>query len=87
MTTATVDSCCVDVDIAGHLARIRGEFLEMPGLRLTLAQARRLLGLDQEVCRCLLEMLVDLKFLQRTPGGTYGLVSSDWSRVAGGRPY
>ena len=29
------------------LGRIRGEYLEMPGLKLTLAQAQRLWGLDQ----------------------------------------
>ena len=28
--------------------RVRGEFLEMPGLRLTRAQAQRLWGLDEE---------------------------------------
>lgn len=28
--------------------RVRGEFLEMPGLRLTMPQARRLWGLEEE---------------------------------------
>jgi len=32
------------------LRRVQGEFLEMPGLRLTGAQARRLWGLDADVC-------------------------------------
>ena len=31
------------------LRRVQGEFLEMPGLRLTGAQARRLWGLDQVI--------------------------------------
>lgn len=87
MTTATVDPCCVAVDVAGQLARIKGEFLEMPGLRLTLAQARRLWGLDGDVCRCLLDMLVEVKFLHRKPDGTYGLASSDWSQFARRSPY
>ena len=34
------------------LQRIQGEFVEMPGLRLTAAQAQRLWGLDRDVCDC-----------------------------------
>jgi hypothetical protein len=87
MTTATVDCLCVDVNVTGRLARIKGEFLEMPGLRLTLAQAQRLWGLDRDVCRCLLDRLVDSRFLQRKADETYGLVSSDWSQITGRNPY
>ncbi len=47
------------------LQRVRGEFLEMPGLRLTFQQARRLWGLDEETCGCLLDMLVVSGFLVR----------------------
>ena len=47
------------------LRRARGEFLEMPGLRLTFQQARRLWGLDEETCTCLLDALVDSGFLAR----------------------
>ena len=36
------------------LRRVQGEFLEMPGLRLTQTQARKLWGLDPEVCDALL---------------------------------
>ena len=32
------------------LRRVQGEFLEMPGLRLTQAQARRLWGLEASAC-------------------------------------
>ncbi len=32
------------------LRRIQGEFIEMPGLRLTPAQAQRLWGLERAVC-------------------------------------
>ena len=45
------------------LQRACGEFLEMPGLRLTCLQAQRLWGLDEPTCRELLEYLVDAKFL------------------------
>ncbi len=45
------------------LQRIRGEYLEMPGLHLTLDQARRLWALDLTTCQSLLDALVDAKFL------------------------
>jgi hypothetical protein len=53
------------------LRRVQGEFLEMPGLRLTEAQARRLWGLDAGVCEALLTALVDAKFLFRTRDGAF----------------
>ena len=48
------------------LRRVQGEFIEMPGLRLTPAQAQRLWGLDRMACDTLLGALVDAKFLFRT---------------------
>jgi hypothetical protein len=53
------------------LRRVQGEFLEMPGLRLTEAQARRLWGLDAASCDALLGALVDAKFLFRTRDGAF----------------
>ena len=53
------------------LQRIQGEFVEMPGLCLTTAQAQRLWGLDREVCSALLGALVDAKFLSRTREGSF----------------
>ena len=53
------------------LQRIQGEFLEMPGLRLTSAQARRLWGLERDVCDALLGALVDVKFLSQTRDGAF----------------
>src|SRR6266850_5126959 len=53
------------------LRRVQGEFLEMPGLRLTEAQARRLWGLDAASCGALLGILVDAKFLFRTRDGAF----------------
>jgi len=53
------------------LQRVQGEFLEMPGLRLSESQARRLWGLDAEQCRALLGALVDAKFLFRTGDGAF----------------
>jgi len=53
------------------IRRVQGEFLEMPGLRLTPAQARRLWGLDAASCDALLVALVDAKFLFRTRDGAF----------------
>jgi hypothetical protein len=53
------------------LVRARGEFSEMPGLRLTEPQAQRLWGLDAAACRALLRDLVDSQFLFRTRDGAF----------------
>jgi hypothetical protein len=53
------------------LQRIRGEFLEMPGLRLTEAQARRLWALDAATCSAMLAELVESGFLYRTRDGAF----------------
>jgi hypothetical protein len=61
------------------LRRVQGEYTEMPGLRLTLAQAQRLWGLDRTACDALLGALVDAKFLSRTRDGAF--VRSDQVRT------
>jgi hypothetical protein len=53
------------------LRRVQGEFIEMPGLRLTQPQARRLWGMDQASCDALLDALVEAKFLFRTRDGAF----------------
>ena len=53
------------------LRRVRGEYLEMPGLRLTPQQAQRLWGLDRASCDTLLGALVDAKFLFQTRDGAF----------------
>ena len=40
------------------LQRVSGEFQEMPGMRLTTAQARRLFGLRADVCQRILATLI-----------------------------
>ncbi len=50
--------------------RVRSEFIEMPGLQLTLPQAARLWGLDQAASRRVIDALVELAFLRWTPRGT-----------------
>ena len=53
------------------LRRVQGEFMEMPGLQLTEAQARRLWGLDEASCGALLGALIDAQFLFRTRSGAF----------------
>lgn len=60
------------------LQRIQGEFVEMPGLRLTAPQAQRLWGLERDVCDALLGALVDAKFLSQTRDGAF--VRTDGAR-------
>jgi hypothetical protein len=50
--------------------RVRSEFIEMPGLQLTLPQAARLWGMDATACRHVIDALVEASFLRWTPGGT-----------------
>ena len=45
--------------------RVRAEFLEMPGLRLTMSQAARLWGMDDETCRRVVDVLVTNSILRR----------------------
>ncbi len=54
------------------LARIRAEYDEMPGLRVTFSQACRLWQLDDASCRAVLAQLVVEGFLYRTHDGAYG---------------
>jgi hypothetical protein len=57
------------VEVHAAANRIRGEFLEMPGLRLTIRQAARLWGLEPAACEHVIELLVQSAFLRWTPGG------------------
>jgi len=56
------------------IRRVRGEYLEMPGLKLTNTQASRLWGLERHTCQRLLDTLVDARFLTRGPDGSYSLL-------------
>ena len=53
------------------IGRVRGEYLEMPGLRLTRRQAQRLWGLDDDTSDRILKVLVERKFLTRAPDGSF----------------
>jgi hypothetical protein len=48
------------------LRRAQAEFLEMPGLNLTVAQATRLWHFDSALCSAVLSRLVEQRFLVET---------------------
>lgn len=56
--------------------RIRAEYIEQPGLRLTEAQASRLWRLDEPTTRHALTELTGASFLQRSEDGRYARPSS-----------
>jgi hypothetical protein len=62
------------------LTRIRGEYLEMPGLRLTLEQAQRLWGVERTLCKMMLDALVEAKFLCARPDGVYARANDEGMR-------
>ena len=62
----------------GLLHRVHGEYMEMPGLRLTLAQACRLWNVDPATSLAVLNRLVEAQFLR--------LSGPHYVRAATGRP-
>ena len=59
------------------LDRIRAEYLEMPGMRLTTEQVQRLCGVDASVCQLVMDSLVAIRFLCVYPDGTYVRTTGD----------
>jgi len=59
--------------------RLRSEFLEMPGLRLTAAQVHRFCGVEAAACATALDALVQERFLTVKADGRY-------ARIADGAP-
>jgi Fic family protein len=67
-------TCCAATEAL--MRRVRGEYWEMPGLKLTMPQAQRLWALDAATCQSLLHSLVENGFLARTPDGSYARLES-----------
>ena len=53
------------------IERLRSEFLEMPGLRLTAQQVHRFCGVEAHACALALDELVGENFLFKKADGTY----------------
>ena len=62
-------------ELDAAVERVRGEFLEMPGLRLTVPQAARLWGLDPTACEEVLDVLIRSSLLDPEPQGVRTLLS------------
>lgn len=62
-------------------SRIKSEYIEMPGLWLTAAQAARLWALEPRQCEQLLLTLVDQRFLVVRSDGKYGRLATEFSAV------
>ena len=60
------------------LHRVRAEFRDMPGLRLTCGQAQRLFGLRVDICERVLSSLVEEGTLRRAVDDRYG-IAGDWA--------
>ena len=76
------DKCTVlifrrDAD-EGLLRRIRGEYREMPGMRLTEDQAMRLWALDRPTCRKVLDSLVASHFLEQDHSGQFAMAHAGY---------
>ena len=71
MVTAVRDTAPTTRTIRDVLLRVQGEYRDMPGLKLTEAQAQRLLGIDCDTCAVVLSTLIERRFLRRTANGLY----------------
>ena len=69
------------IDIHQKTPRIRADYREMPGLKLTAAQASRFWNLGPDESRPLLDALVEARVLWRTPDGHYVLVADSPAAV------
>jgi len=61
--------------------RIRAEYLEMPGMRLTPAQVQRLSGVDVSICALVLDDLRRAQFLCKGLDGSYARPSDGSGQV------
>jgi hypothetical protein len=71
MVMAVRDAERTTKSIRDVVLRVQGEYRDMPGLKLTEAQAQRLLGIDCEMCAAVLSTLIERRFLRRTANGLY----------------
>jgi hypothetical protein len=60
-----------DAELTSWVVLVRGEFLEVPGLSLTLPQACRLWQLDDRMCCAVLQALIDQGFLRQRADGRF----------------
>jgi hypothetical protein len=59
------------ISFADGLRLVRGEYEEMPGLKLTKLQAQHLWDLEPMMCDAIIDALVRTRYLRRTADGAY----------------
>ena len=64
------------MDVENVVERIRAEFEEMPGLVLTMPQASRFFGIDQDLTRSVMDRLVSSAYLRWTRSGAVARTGS-----------
>jgi Fic family protein len=65
------------IEVTGQFARqVWAEYAEMPGLSVTLAQAQRLWGVDEQTCRDAFDALIARGVVRRTTKGRYVRVAT-----------
>jgi hypothetical protein len=66
----------VNLTVVNWVQRVRGEYLDMPGLVLTQAQMQRLFGIGAGECESVIDELVKTGFLYRTNRKMYVMAGS-----------
>jgi hypothetical protein len=59
------------------VARLRAEYLEMPGMKLRIEQVQRFCGIEPPMCKLVLDALVKAQFLLLTSDGSYVRLTED----------
>jgi hypothetical protein len=63
------------MEVSTVVDRVRAEFEEMPGMTLTVPQASRLFGLEEALCRRVVDQLVAAAYLRKTDSGTVSRIT------------
>jgi hypothetical protein len=72
MKTDTLDRTDTEAEFIRELTqRVQAEYVEMPGLSVTLVQAQRLFAIDEPTCVSVFRALIKRGVLRRTTQGRY----------------
>ena len=71
LTHATPDRAVSSESVRGLARRIESEYVEMPGLSVTLPQAQRLWAADRHTCQMVFDRLIARGVLRRTTKGRF----------------
>jgi hypothetical protein len=82
----TFDAAELSGSLSALSVRVRGEYREMPGLRLTVRQAARLFAVPHDVADAVLRHLHGVSILTLSSDGAYSLIveQTRWKRAPNG---